>query len=187
MFRRNFLLLWLLILLTSIFITFNACTKQNAEDYCQISTNSDLSYSYKITDRRGNILFSEDAAKKEPSMKFLTPAVLEISTQADYRLSTNWAIYCNVKTGVVSEKFTYVLGAKDKYIFYVEYKDGVHSIICQNIFDKEAMFQEYILDIPVVLDSFGKANFETDGVASIPYATGETTISQQHIRIYFPN
>ena len=38
----------------------------------------------------------------------------------------------------------------------------------------------------VVLDSFSKADFVTEGVAKISYLTGDTAINQKYITINFP-
>ena len=179
-------------IIVALLLTMSACTKnetlKNIEDCYRIRTNNDLTYSYEITDFKGNILFSESAAIKHPNIKPLSTSVLEVSTQAGTGLSTNWAIYCNVETGKISEKFSHVLGAKDGYVFYVTYKDKVHSIICQSIFGPEALTQEYRVDDElVVADSFSKADFETEGVAKISYYTGDTAIEQKFASIYFPN
>ena len=180
------------ILTILMLLTMSACTERetlkNIEDCYKIHTNSDLTYSYKITDFKGNVLFSESAAIKPPNIKPLSPSVLEVSAQAGTGLSTNWAIYCDVETGKTSEKFFYVLGAKDGYVLYVKYEDKVHTIICRNIFDSKALTQEYRVDDElVVLDSFSKADFKTEGVATISYASGDTAIRQEYIHIYFPD
>ncbi len=180
------------ILIVAILLAMSACTDNeaqiNIEECYQIRTNSDLTYSYEITDFKGNVLFSESAAIKPPNIKPLSTSVLEVSTQTGTGLSTNWAIYCDVETGKTSEKFFYVLGAKDGYVLYVKYEDKVHTIICRNIFDSKALTQEYRVDDElVVLDSFSKADFKTEGVATISYASGDTAIRQEYIHIYFPD
>jgi len=112
---------------------------KNIEDCYHISTNNDLTYFYEVTGFKGNVLVLESAAIKEPTIKALSTSVLEVSTQTGTGLPTNWAIYCDVEAGNFSEKHTYVSGTKDDYVFYFEYKEGTHSIICQNIFDKKAL------------------------------------------------
>lgn len=180
-----------IIITISVLLTTSACkeneTQKNVEDCYKIHTNSDLTYSYEITDFKGNVLLSESAAIKPPNIKPLSPSVLEVSTQTGTGLSTNWAIYCNAERGKISEKFFFVLGAKDGYVFYVNYENKVHTIICQNIFDSGVLKQEYIVDDEfVVLDSFSKADFVTEGVAKISYLTGDTVINQKYITINFP-
>lgn len=181
-----------IILIIAMLLTMNACTQSEAlksiEDCYQIHTNSDLTYSYEITNLKGKVIYSESSVVKALTIKPLSPSVLEVSAQAGTGLSTNRAVFCDVKNSNVSETFYYVLGAKDGYVFYVNYENKVHTIICRNIFDSKALTQEYrVNDELVVLDSFSKADFETEGVAKISYLTGDTAITQEYITIYFPN
>ena len=104
-----------------ILMALSACTKKNTlnsiEDCYDIRTNYDLTYAYEITDLAGNVLLSDPAAFREPTIMPISDSVLEVSTQTGTGLSTNWAIYCDVETGQVSEKYNYVLGAEDGYVF----------------------------------------------------------------------
>ncbi len=180
-----------IIVVVAILLTMSACTEndtlKNIEDCYQIHTNSDLTYSYEIMNLRGNVIYSESSVIKAPTIKPLSSSVLEVSAQAGTGLSTNRAVFCDVKNSNVSETFHYVLGAKDGYVFYVNYENQVHTIICRNIFNPKALTQEYRVDDElVVLDSFSKADFETEGVAKISYLTGDAAITQEYITIYFP-
>lgn len=181
-----------IILIIAMLLTMSACveskTVKSIEDCYQISANGDSTYSYEITDLKGNVLYSESDAIKSPTISPLSTSVLEVSTQTGTGLSTNWAIYCDVETGEVSDKFFYVLGAKDGYVLYVKYEDNMHTIICRNIFDAHALTQEYRVDGElVVLDSFSKADFSTEGVATISYTSGDAAAQREYIHIYFPD
>ena len=179
-----------ILLIITMLLSMSACAKnetlKNIEDCYQCHTNDDLTYSYEITNLKGKVIYSESSVIKPPTVRALSASVLEVSAQAGSGLSTNRSVFCDVKTSNVSDTFYYVLGAKDDYVFYVKYIDKVHTIICQNIFHPEALTQEYrVEDDLVVLDSFSKADFETEGVATISYLTGDAAIQQEYIHIYF--
>ena len=179
------------ILIVAILLAMSACTDNevqiNIEECYQFRTNSDLTYSYEITNLKGTVIYSESSVIKAPIVKPLSPSVLEVSTQAGTGLSTNRSVFCDVKNSNISETFYYVLGAKDDYVLYIKYENNVHSIICENIFDPKAPKQKYrVEDELVVLDSFSKADFETEDVAKISYLIGNATITKKYITIYFP-
>ena len=178
------------ILIVAILLAMSACTDNetqiNIEECYQIRTNSDLTYSYEITNLKGKVIYSESSVIKPPTVRLLSNSVLEVSAQAGTGLSTNRSVFCDIKTSNVSDTFYYVLGAKDDYVFYIKYIDQVHTIVCQNIFDSEELTQEYrVEDDLIVLNSFSKADFGTEGVAIISYLTGDTAIQQEYIHIYF--
>lgn len=180
-----------IILVIALLLTMSACAEakmlKSIDDCYQIRNNGDLTYSYEITNLKGKVIYSESSVTKAPAINPLSPSVLEVTAQAGTGLSTNRAVFCDVKHSIVSETFHYVLGAKDGYVIYMKYEDKVHTIVCQNIFDPKAFTQEYrVEDELVVPDSFSKADFETEGVAKISYLTGDTTITQAYITIYFP-
>ena len=179
-----------IILVIALLLTMSACTKsetpRDIEDCYQIHANSDLTYSYEITNLSGKVIYSESSVRKAPTIKPLSPSVLAVSAQTGTGLSTNRAVFCDVQNSIVSETFYYVLGAKDGYVFYVENKDKVHTIICRNIFDSTVPAQEYkVEDEFVVLDSFSEADFEINGVAKISYLTSDSVITQKYITISF--
>ncbi len=178
-----------IILVIALLLTMSACAEdkmlKSIDDCYQIRNNGDLTYSYEIMNLKGKVIYSESSVVKAPTIKPLSPSVLEVSAQAGTGLSTNRAVFCDVKNSNVSETFYYVLGAKDGYVFYVEYIENEYSIICQSIFDTDSYRQVYSLEDPLIVpDSFSRADLEIDGVAIISYLSGDT---EKHITVYFPN
>ena len=181
-----------ILLIVAMLLTMSACTKneapKNIEECCQIRTNSDLTYSYDITNLKGKVIYSESSVLTAPAVKPLSSSVLEVPVQAGIGLATNRAVFCDLKNSIVSEVFHYVLGATDRYVLYVQYEDQVNRIICQNIFDFKALMQEFRIDDPLVVwNSFSEADFSTDGVATISYLTGDTAVQQEYLHIYLPD
>lgn len=156
-------------------------TSENTEATFDISQcysvtyNGDFTYSYQVTDQQGNVLLCDDHSTREPSIKQVDTNILGVTIQTGTGLSTNWAIYCDVEKGQISETFQYVLGAQGDYVIYVTYKNGQHGIVVQDIFDKAAYCQAYPLEdcSPVAADVVVGCEFNGNGTATITYLTGE--------------
>lgn len=160
----------------------------SSDTFYTISTNEDLTYSYKVTDKKGNILFSDDHASREPTISQVDADVLCVSVQTGTGLSTSWAVFCNVDNGNVSEFFQYVLGAQNEYVFYVEYENGSPSVVVQNIFDSSSYRKAYTLqDCGAFADPVCDITFDGEGKATVTYLIGtETASTQTSTTIYFP-
>lgn len=152
-----------------------------------ITQNEDLTYSYKIVDRNGAVLFAKDSVTREPEVERVNSYVLGLTVQTGTGLSTNWAVYCDVENSKVSEIFQYVLMAQGDYVIYTKLENGKHSIVVQNIFDKSEYYKEYPLSdcAPVAGDVVigGKPN--GTGKAIVTYLTGDD-YTQTEISITFP-
>ena len=86
----------------------------------------------------------------------------------------------------MSEPFYYVLGAQGDYVVYVDYKEGKHFVVVQNIFDKSAYCKTYELEnvSPVAADFVLECEFDDDGNASVTYlASKKNTRTKMTIRI----
>ena len=153
-----------------------------------ISTNEDLTYSYKIIANNGAVLFSDDCSPKEPKIDQISDNVLSATVQTGTGRSTNWAVFCDIANAKTSETFRYVLGAQDNYVFYVEFKDDHHLLVVQDIFDSSIYYKTYTLqDCSSFADPICELTFNSKGQATITYLTGtETAISQTSATIYFP-
>ncbi|MBQ8575115.1 MAG: hypothetical protein IJ447_03605 [Clostridia bacterium] len=144
-------------------------------DLYTLTENADNTYSYSLTDVDGNLLFEKQNSVKEPKIETITPDVYGLVTQTGTGLSTNWAVYCDVKNSKVSETFYYVLAAQGDYVICADYENGKHSIIVQNMFDKSAYFKTYELEnvSPVAADFIIDCKFDVAGNATVTYLTGE--------------
>ena len=159
----------------------------NPLDMYSITRNDDLTYTYKVVDKNGNVLFSKDNATREPDVEQVNTYILGLKVQAGTGQSTNWAVYCDVENSKVSETFQYVLMAQGNYVLYANYENGEHSIIVQDIFDKSQYYKKHILAncSPVAGDIVIGAKPNGEGIAIVTYLTGEN-YTETELTIEFP-
>ena len=159
----------------------------NPLDMYSITRNDDLTYTYKVVDKNGNVLFSKDNATREPDVEQVNTYILGLKVQAGTGQSTNWAVYCDVENSKVSEAFQYVLMAQGNYVLYANYENGEHSIIVQDIFDKSQYYKKHILAncSPVAGDIVIGAKLNGEGIAIVTYLTGEN-YTETELTIEFP-
>lgn len=158
----------------------------SSESY-SITKNDDLTYSYKITDKNGEVLFSDENSAKEPKIEQLNTNTLSVSVQTGTGLSTKWTVYCDVENSRVSQTFFYVLAAQGDYVVYADYENGKHSIVVQNIFDESAYYKTYTLEncSPVAADIVVDSKLNGEGSVIITYLTGEN-YTETDLTISFP-
>ena len=159
----------------------------NPLDMYSITRNDDLTYTYKVVDKNGNVLFSKDNATREPDVEQVNTYILGLKVQTGTGQSTNWAVYCDVENSKVSETFQYVLMAQGNYVLYANYENGEHSIIVQDIFDKSQYYKQHILAncSPVAGDIVIGAKPNGEGIAIVTYLTGEN-YTETELTIEFP-
>lgn len=158
----------------------------NISDLYKVTKNSDGTYSYRFTDRNGEVLFEKQDAAREPRITQITPTLYELCTQAGTGLSTNWAVFCDVDKRLVSETFYYVLVAKDQYVVTADCAYGEHYIVVQSIFDREQYYKEYKLEnvSPVAADFVVNFKMKKDECIVI-YPVGEN-YTETEFAIPFP-
>lgn len=137
--------------------------------------NDDFTYSYRIVDVNGNMLFENEDYPRRPKVTVVAPTVYGLVTQTGTGLSTNWAVFCDVAESKTSEYFQYVLAAKGEYVVYVDRIDSESVIIVQNIFNKDRYYKEYKLTdpSPVAADIVIGCRLDSEGNAIAIYYAGE--------------
>ena len=176
------------ILLAACIFLFSACTGEPAKQAAySVYQNEDQTYSYKIFDQKGYVLFGDDRCPQEPRIEKVTDRVYSVTVQAGTGLSTNWAVFCDAEKGTVSETFHYVLMAQGDYVVYVARDNGQTSIVVENIFDKAAYCQAYPLSgcSAVAGDVVLGAEPKGDGIAAVTYLTGDN-YTETTLTIQFP-
>ena len=176
--NKKFFLPVVICLLFALFGT--ACAPEgpkmeNLGDYYTLTENSDGTYSYSVNDKNGNIIYEQQNVAQAPQTVQPASAVFGFVTQAGTGLSTNWAVYCDVENGKVSEPFHYVLGANDHYVVYGQYLEDGYFIIVQDIFDIEAYYTKTKpRKVSSVASDFAVAcRFDEAGNAIVTYLSGE--------------
>ena len=156
-------------------------------DMYSVTRNDDFTYTYKVVDKSGSVLFSKDNTNREPKVEKINAYVLGLTTQTGTGLSTNWAVYCDVENGKVSETFQYVLMAQGDYVIYGNYENGEHIVVVQNIFDRSQYFKKYVLPdcSPVAGDIVVDVKASGDGIAVVTYLTGND-YKEKELTINFP-
>lgn len=149
---------------------------KDVTDLYTLTKNDDNTYSYSFSDLEGKILFEKDDVIREPKINQIADNVYELITQTGTGLSTNWAVYCDVKNSQTSDIYYYVLAAKENYVICGGHKNSEHFIVVQEIFDTDGdrYYKEYKLEdaSPVAADFTVYCNFDTSGNAIVTYITG---------------
>ena len=145
-------------------------------DLYTLTKNDDNTYSYSFSDLEGKILFEKDDVVREPKINQIAVTVYELITQTGTGLSTNWAVYCDVKNSQTSDIYYYVLAAKENYVICGDFKNGEHFIVVQEIFDTDGdrYYKQYKLEniSPVAADFAVDCKIDTNGNAIVTYLTG---------------
>lgn len=185
----------LIILIFAYLLVLSACSTPHTPDssagmnsYYTIATNEDFTYSYKIFAKNGEVLFSDDRSPREPHIEQVSADTFSVTIQSGTGRATNWAVFCDVENGRTSNTYQYVLGAQGSYVFYVEFADGSHRLVVQDIFDSNAYYKTYTLEnCGAFADPACELTFDGEGKAIVTYLSGtETAVSQSSVTIYFP-
>jgi len=202
----------LLIIIIAAFLIFSFCSckkndkiinseMNNTVSLTENTENSDITdlytvtkndrawYSYSFSDLDGNILFEKENVLREPKINQIAENVYELITQTGTGLSTNWAVYCDVKNSKTSSLYYYVLASKDNYVVCGDYENGEPFIIVQNIFenDEKGYYKKYKLEnvSSVATDFTTDCKFDEHGNIIVTYLTGDDFIEKDYI-IYIP-
>lgn len=176
------------ILLAACVFLLAACAAEPKDDtFYTLSQNEDQTYSYKIFDQKGDVLFGDDHCAKQPQIGKPSDHVYSVTVQAGTGLSTNWAVFCDVENSKVSEVFHYVLMAQGDYVIYATRENEQTSIVVQNIFDKAAYCQAYPLSgcSAVAGDVVLGAEPTGEETAVVTYLTGDN-YTESKLTIQFP-
>ena len=153
----------------------------------EIVQNDDLSCSYTVTDKQGNVLFQEEQGKRQPKVWQVSENVYGLVTQTGTGRSTNWAVFCDIENGKTSEIMDYVLDARGERVLCGELVNGNHAIVIRNMFGPS----RYDLTIPIedisttVVEGIVSGEFLDENTALITYYSGETPTLTERI-IFIP-
>ncbi|MBR3803301.1 MAG: hypothetical protein IKK37_07665 [Clostridia bacterium] len=112
----------------------------------EITDNGNFTYDYVIKDRHDNILISDKDVSRKPKVNVINEDLLSISVQTGTGISTRWTIYCDVNCGNVSDTYYSVLGEYEENVVFVNYDNGRHSVIIQDIFNQGEYLKEVVLE-----------------------------------------
>lgn len=129
---------------------------------------------YTVYDLEGNVLYRIESTNREAEIWEVSPGVYGLVTQTGTGRSTNWAVFCDVEKGLVSDTFHYVLDAQGPYVLCGMYEDQKHSVSLQNIFSPtEAEYRIPLDDAsPNVADCIKAGTFTDENTVLITYCVG---------------
>lgn len=147
----------------------------NQSIHCDIIQQTDLTYSFEITDYNGQVLDHADNLPTIPKRQFVSADVLGVVRQAGTGFSTNYARYYDLENSKISETFYYVLDAQNGKVVYADRRDGEYFVVIQDIFDINAFYLEYKLEnvSPVAADFVIDGYFNAEGNVCITYLSGD--------------
>lgn len=138
-------------------------------------------YYFQVTDCEGTIILEKGDLPRPVSFEELTDDVLVVQGQAGVGIGARWAIFCNIRTGYVSETRMFYLGAWKERAAFVDYRTDKYHVFVTGTMDSNIYHEVYTLDdLAKAEGTEPVSDFEMskDGVLSVTYPTkdGEKTI-----------
>ena len=141
------ILIIILCLINVLIVILSGCDgNYDINQLYEITDNGNFTYDYVIKDRHGNILISDKDVSRKPKVNVINEDILNISVQTGTGISTRWTIYCDVNSGNVSDTYYSVLGEYEENVVFVNYDNGSHSVIIQDIFNQGEYLKEVVLE-----------------------------------------
>ena len=147
----------------------------SADKYFSVCTERDGRYAYSVFGTDGKAILSE-TSDQPVRISMVDGSIADIATDCGSGLVTH--VYCDVKSGSVSQKFSYVFAYSDGEIAYIYVpKDNPikgRKVIVQNAFDNGALYREFKFDFADVDTPITDASFSEDGKElTLTYLFGE--------------
>lgn len=126
---------------TTAGLTTSTNNNTPSESYT-LTENQDGTYTYKVQNRMGGIMYSRENVTEKPTFTQMTDLVLEIAgqTSKDNNL-TGWAVYCNIQTMDVSRRFDRVLASADSRVVYLDYRSGKWVVFVSDQFNEDTYLE----------------------------------------------
>ena len=142
---------------------------------------------YTVYDNDGKVLAAGDIMGFYPQTCYVGVNVLGMfweKSEFDY---DNQAVYFDLEKSIVSEQFSHVIEAQDRYVAYVIESAGQYSLVVQDIFDPQAYCQTYPLEDfnPDSERPITSQKHDVSGQMEILYKSGEGG-EEKTLTIYLP-
>ena len=118
-------------------------TDNNFSENWTVETVSHFDFNYEIRDNKGNIMLSEKGLSREPHIESVGDNIVKVWVQAGTGISTRVTQYCDIENSIVSEDFLSVFCEYDGKTVYHDFRDNVHYVVVQDIFDKDVFYKEF--------------------------------------------
>lgn len=142
---------------------------------------------YTVYDNNGKVLAAGDIMGFYPQTRYVGVNVLGMFLEKSEFYYDNQAVYFDVEKSIVSEQFSHVIEAQDRYVAYVIESAGQYSLVVQDIFDAKAYYQTYPLDQfdPDSERPITSQKDDVSGKLQITYKSGEGG-EEKTLTIYLP-
>ncbi len=149
-----------------------------ADEYYEVKTNEDFTYSYCIRDKNGNKLISVENISRCPNIEMIGEHIVAVLLQTGTGSATNIVRYYNIETGEASDEYQYVLSETDEYVVRCEFDEGRgYSAIVSRMFDKKDQIISVPLEDVHTVEPIVSANLN-DNFVEIVYRKGEDFIEE---------
>ncbi|MBR3779347.1 MAG: hypothetical protein IKL13_06495 [Clostridia bacterium] len=148
------------------------------ENCYTFTENANLTFSYSVKGRSGNVLLSEQDIDRPVSFEVANKDVLIVYGQAGTGVGARWARFCNIQTDRISGFGGYLAAVDTRVAFVDQRTGGIHVFVC-DAFDPNTYYGVYTLeDIPENTDPIEDFALSEEGVLSVTYRTnsGNKTI-----------
>ena len=142
---------------------------------------------YTVYDNDGKVLAAGDIMGFYPQTRYVGVNVLGMFLEKHEFYYDNQAVYFDLEKSIVSEQFSHVIEAQDRYVAYVIESAGQYSIVVQDIFDPQAYCQTYPLEDfnPDSERPITSQKHDVSGQVEILYKSGEGG-EEKTLTIYLP-
>ena len=146
------------------------------KDCYTYTENTDGTYSYQVEWRGGGVLCRDENRIRPAFFDAVSEDVLRISGQAGIDATTQWAMFCDIQLGRVSERLGGYLAAVDNRIACLEQRTGAYHVFVCDPFEPQQYVDVVTLEGMSVLDGekvLVDSVLGEDGVLTVTYPTAE--------------
>lgn len=150
------------------------------ENCYTFTENANLTFSYSVKGRSGNVLLSEQDIDRPVSFEVANKDVLIVYGQAGTGVGARWAVFCDIERGSVSNTIGGYLAAVGNRVAFLDYRTNAHYVFVSDPFKPADILDAYTLEGAVtageVVEDFALGE---DGILTVTYSTesGSKTIT----------
>ena len=166
---------------------FDSAHLYNNTEFIYYNNDQPAHTHYTVYDNDGKVLAAGDIMGFYPQTRNVGVNVLGMFLEKSEFYYDNQAVYFDLEKSIVSEQFSHVIEAQDRYVAYVIESAGQYSLVVQDIFDPQAYCQTYPLD-QFDSDSERPITSQKDDVSGelqITYKSGQSG-EEKTLTIYLP-
>ncbi len=157
-------------------MAFSLCACSAGDEpaaHYEVKQTDGLNFSYTVYGNNGKVL-DEGESQKEPVFASAGEDILRMTVQTGTGLSTNYAVFYDLKNGEVSDTYHYVLTAENGYVVCIEYTDGELFAVVDGLFENAPYHTELKLESAAAAADFTpEASIDASGNVTVTYPTAD--------------